>query len=83
MLPKANGMEVMNTYYHKKDKHKVTYQKKDNIDGGPPRNTNRYSEIDHCLIRRQWSNPKMFITADPRTNINTDRSVIKFKIRQN
>ena len=75
-------MKVANTYYQKPDQFKGTYQRKDNKDGGPPWSTNRYCELHHCLVRRQWMNSIIDTRADPYTNINTDRKSIEIKIRQ-
>ena len=61
---------------------KGTYQRKDNVDGGPPWSTDRYCEVDHCLVRTQWMNSIINIQADPYTNINTDRKSVEIRIRQ-
>ena len=55
VLLRANDMNIANTFFQKEDKHKITSQRNDNNDGGPPWDTNRYCELDHCLVRRQWS----------------------------
>ena len=75
-------MKVANTYFQKEDKCKVTYHKKDNTDGGPPWDTERYCELDHCLVRKQWSNSIIDMQSDPNTNINTDHKMIAIKERQ-
>ena len=80
---RATDMRVANTYFQKLEKLKVTYQKKDNTDGGPPWNTDRFCELDHCLVRRQWMNSIIYVRADPYTNINTDRRSMGTKIRKN
>ena len=82
MLLRANDLKVANTLFQKEDKYKVTYQKKDNTDGGPPWDTERYCELDHCLVRKQWSNSIIDMQADPHTNINTDHEMIAIKVRQ-
>ena len=79
---RATDMKVANTYYQKPDKLKGTYQRKDNVNGGPPWNTDRYCELDHCMVKKQWMNSITNIQADPYTNINTDRKVFEIKIRQ-
>ena len=83
MLLRANDMKVANTYFQKEDKYKGTYQIKDNTDGGPPRDTERYCELDHCLVRKQWSNSTVDTQADPNTNTNTDHKMIAIKVRKN
>ena len=81
-LLRTTDMKVMNTYFQKEPKHKVTYQKKDNADGGPTWTPQRYGEIDFCIARRQWANSIIDVTAIPHTNINTDHKAISTKIRQ-
>ena len=54
----------------------------DNTDGGPPWDTERYCELDHCLVRKRWSNSIIDMQPDPNTNINTDRKMIAIKVRQ-
>ena len=75
-------MKVANTYYQKPDKLKGTYQRKDSISGGPPWNTDRYCELDHCMVKKQWMNSITDIQADPYTNINTDHKALEIKVRQ-
>ena len=70
------------TYYQKPNKLKGTFQRKDNVNGGSPWNTDRYCELDHCMVKKQWMNSIINIQADPSTNINTDRKVFEIKIRQ-
>ena len=52
------------------------------MDGGPPWNTDRYCELDHCMVKQQWMNTITNIQADPYTNINTDRKVLEVETRQ-
>ena len=78
---RATGMKAANTYYQKPEQFKGTDQRKDNVDGGPPRGTNRYCELDHCLVRKQWMN-SINVRADPYTDINTERKPIEIKTRQ-
>ena len=66
---RATDMKVANTYYQKPYKLKGTYQRKDNVNGGPPWNTDRYCELDHCMVKKQWMNTITNIQADPYTNI--------------
>ena len=75
-------MKVANTYYQKPHKLKGTYQRKDNVDGGPPWNTDRYCELYRCTVKKQWMNSITNVQADPYTNINTDHKVLEVKIRQ-
>ena len=79
---RATDMKVANTFYQKSNKFKGTYQKKDNTEGGPPWNTDRYCELDHCLVKKQWMNTIINVQADPYTNINTDHKVLEVEIRQ-
>ena len=50
--------------------------------GGPPWTSDRYYEIDHCLVKRHWRNSILDIQSDPYTNVNTDHYMINIKIRQ-
>ena len=75
-------MKVANTYFQKEVKYTVTYQKKDNTDGGPPWDTERYCELDHCLVRKQWFNSIIDVQPDPNTNINTAHKMVAVKVRQ-
>ena len=52
------------------------------MDGGPPWNTDRYCELDHCPVRKQWMNSIIDVRADPYTNINTDRKSVEIRARQ-
>ena len=61
--PRATDMKVASTYIQNPDKFKGTCQRKDNVDGGPPWSMDRYCELDHCLVRRQWVNSIMNIQA--------------------
>ena len=81
MLPRANDMKVSNTFFQKEDKHKITYQKKDNNDGGPPWDTERHCELDRCLVGKQWPNSIIDTQSDPYTNINADHKMIAIKVR--
>ena len=49
---------------------------------GPPWTSDRYYEIDHCLVKRHWRNSILDIQSDPYTNVNTDHYMIKITIRQ-
>ena len=75
-------MKVANTYYQKPHKVKGTYQRKCNVNGGPPWNTDRYCKLDHIMVKKQWMNSITNVQADPYTNINTDHKVLEIKIRQ-
>lgn len=79
---RVTDMKVANAYYQTLDKFKGTCQRNDNIDGGPSWNTDRYCELDLCLVRRQWINFMIDIRTDPYTNIHTDPRSIENEIRQ-
>ena len=82
MLLRANDLNDANTFPQKEDKNNITYQKKDNIEGGPPWDTERYCELDHCLVREQWSNSIIDMQSYPHTNINTDHKMTAIKVRR-
>ena len=76
MVLRANDLKIANTYFQQIGKHKTTYQKENNTD------TERYCELDHCLVRKQWSNSAIDMHPDPHTNIKTDHKMIAIKLRQ-
>ena len=76
MVLRANDLKIANTYFQQIGKHKTTYQKENNTD------TERYCELDHCLVRKQWSNSVIDMQSDPHTSINTDHKMIAIKLRQ-
>ena len=63
---RATNMKVANTYYQKLDEFKGTYQRKDNVDGGPPWSTDRYCDQK---------------TTDELANKCTSRAIHKHKHR--
>ena len=47
-----------------------------------PWNTDRYSELDLCLVFRKWANSIGYVQSDNLTNVNTDHLAVKVKIKQ-
>ena len=82
MLLRANDLKIANTYFQNIGKHKITYQKNNNTEGGPPWDTEIYCELDHCLVRKQWSNSVIDMQSGPHTNINIGHKMIAIKLRQ-
>ena len=81
-LARAANLIIANTFLQKhNNKHKITY-KAMTTQGGPPWTSDRYYEIDHCLVKRHWRNSILDIQSDPYTNVNTDHYMINTKIRQ-
>ena len=70
------------THTTRNQKLKGTYRRKDNVNGGPPWSTDRYCELDHCLVRKPWMNSIINVQADPYTNTSTDRKALEIKVRQ-
>ena len=44
--------------------------------------TDRYSELDLCLVFGRWANSIMDIESDSLTNVNTDHLALKVKMKQ-
>ena len=81
-LARSTNTVIANTFYQKHcNKHRITY-KAMTTQIGPPWTSERYYEIDHCLVKRHWRNSVLDIQSDPYTNVNTDRYIIKIVIRQ-
>ena len=47
-----------------------------------PWNTDRYSELDLCLVFRKWANSIGDVQSDNLTSVNTDHLALKVKIKQ-
>ena len=48
-----------------------------------PWNTEKYSELDLCLVFGRWANPAKNVEPDSLTNVNTDHLALRIKIKQN
>ena len=81
-LARSTNTIIANTFFQKhSNTHKITY-KAMTTQIGPPWTSDRYYEIDHCLVKRHWRNSILDIQSDPYTNVNTDHYMIKITIRQ-
>ena len=47
-----------------------------------PWNTDRYSELDLCLVFRRWASSIGDVQSDNLTNVNTDHLALKVKLKQ-
>ena len=47
-----------------------------------PWNTDKYSELDLCLVFRRWANSIGKVESDNLTNVNTDHLALRIKIKQ-
>ena len=47
-----------------------------------PWDTDRYSELDLCLVFRRWANSIGNVESDNLTNVNTDHLALRIKIKQ-
>ena len=55
-LLKGYDMRCMNTFFQKPDNKEATYRHMWARGMQGPWNTDRYSELDLCLVLRRWSN---------------------------
>ena len=53
-----------------------------NTDGGPPWTVDRYTEVDHVIVRRCWRNSIRDVQSDLYVNVNTDHHTIIANRRQ-
>ena len=71
-LLKEHDMRCMNTYFEKPNKKKATYRHMWATGMQGPWDTDRYSELDLCLVYRGWANSIGNVESDNLTNVNTD-----------
>ena len=81
-LFREHEMRCMNTYFEKTSKQKATYRHMWATGLQGPWNTDRYSELDLCLVFRRWANSIGNVEPDNLTNVNTDHLALRFKIKQ-
>ena len=81
-LLKEHDMRCMNTYFEKPNNKKVTYRHMWATGMQGPRDTDRYSELDLCLVFGRWANSTNNVESDGLTNVNTDRLALKIKVKQ-
>ena len=72
----------MNTYSEKPNNKKTTYRHMWATGMRGPWDTDRYSELDLCLVYRRWANSIGNVESDNLTNVNTDHLALKVKIKQ-
>ena len=75
-------MRCMNTYFEKPSKKKATYRHMWATGMQGPWNTDRYSELDLCLVFGRRANSIKNVEPDSFTNVNTDHLAIGIKIKQ-
>ena len=79
-LLKEHDMRCMNTYLERPNKKKATYRHMWAAGMQGPWNTDRYSELDLCLVFRRWANSIGDVQSDNLTNVNTGHLALKVKI---
>ena len=72
----------MNTYFEKPSKKKATYRHMLTTGMQGPWNTDRYSELDLCLVFGRWANSVNNVESDSLTDVNTDHLALRIKIKQ-
>ena len=81
-LLKEHGMRCMNTYFEKPSKKKATYRHMWATGMQGPWGTDRYSELDLCLVFGRCVNSNKNVEPDSLTNVDTDHLARRVKIRQ-
>ena len=81
-LFKEHDMRCMNTYFEQPSKKKATYRHMWAAGVQGPWNTDRYSELDLCIVFRRWANSIGDVESDNLTNVNTDHLALKVKAKQ-
>ena len=81
-LFKEHDMRCMDTYFEKPSKKKATYRHMWATGMQGLWDTDRYSELDLCLVFRRWANSIGDVESDSLTNVNTDHPALKVKIKQ-
>ena len=81
-LPKEHDMRCMNTYFEKPIKKKATYRHMWTTGMQGPWNTDRYSELDLCLVFGRWASSTQHVESDNLTNVNTDHLALRIKMKQ-
>ena len=71
----------MNTYFDKPSRKKATYRHMWVAGMQGPWNTDRYSELDLCLVFGRWANSMKNVESDSFTNVNTDHLALRIKIK--
>ena len=74
-------MRCMNTYFDKPSRKKATYRHMWVAGMQGPWNTDRYSELDLCLVFGRWANSMKNVESDSFTNVNTDHLALRIKIK--
>ena len=71
-LLKEHDRRCMNTFFQKPNNKKVTYRHVWTRGMQGPWDTERYSELDFCLVFRRWANSIKNVESDSLTNASTD-----------
>ena len=79
-LLKGHDMKCMNTFLQKPDRKKATYRHMWARGVQGPWDTERYSELDLCLVFRRWSNTVKNVESDSLTNVHTDHLAPRIKV---
>ena len=75
-------MRCMNTFFEKPSKKKTTYRHMWATRLQGPWYTDRYSELDLCLVFRRWANSIGNVESYNLTNVNTDHLARRIKMKQ-
>ena len=81
-LIQEHDMGCMNTCFEKPSKKKATYRHMWTTGMQGPWNTDRYSELDLCLVFGRWASSTQHVESDSLTNVNTDHLALRIKMKQ-
>ena len=81
-LLKEHDMRCMNTYLQTPNNKKATYRHMWTRGVQGPWDTERYSELDLCLVFGRWANSINKVESDSLTNANTDHLALNTQIIQ-
>ena len=80
---KEHDMRCMNTYvFQKLNNKKATYRHMWARGVQGPRDTDRYSELDLCLVFRRWENSIKSVESDSLTNVITDHLALNVNLQK-
>ena len=74
-------MRCMDTYFEKPSKKKAAYRHMWATGMQGPWGTDRYSELDLCLVFGRWANPTKNVESYSFTNVNTDHLALRIQIK--
>ena len=75
-------MRCMSTHFEKPSQKKATYSHMRTTGMQGPWDTDRYSELDLCLVFGRWANSIKNVESDSLIDVNTDHLALRIKMKQ-